>query len=456
MAGKRKIQAKVQHREPKFYAYLKQGSVAPWIREEKWTQDPWVWHGRNNGFPEYLRSLVDNCGPLERAITMLAQFIAGHGVRFYGPPDENGKRGKELPNAQAKFQEWVQDASEEEFLWRCAYDLAHGLGVSFNVRRSAETIVRLDHLDRFGLRSGKLVNGKVGEYYWSSDWHRHKEMPTDERFRPIQLKAFDANKPAPISTVFKKAYRPREPYYGGLWWMGAIQAAEVWTKIDNYNRTQIDLGFSPSAFLATQFSGTETELDKHDEEVEGAYTGGIGRGIFHVTYAEGEEKPELTILPRGNHAGELDGIRTGCADVIYDIFGIPSLLMRDRSEGLTSQERAIAIRLQQMQRTLVEPLQKMITQPIQQLMALSGIEVYEVSVNPLKVFDPVQSEAIIMASQTGNEAREERGDDPVTEEWGNMPLAQISKSKSDQQMEADAAALEKQLKMPLNGKPVKQ
>ena len=75
MAKKETIELKAK--TGSMYAYLRQGSVAPFIREERWTTDPWIWHGRKNLFPEYIRALVDNCGPLERCITMLAQFIAG-------------------------------------------------------------------------------------------------------------------------------------------------------------------------------------------------------------------------------------------------------------------------------------------------------------------------------------------------------------------------------------------
>lgn len=435
---------------PKFFAYLKQGDIAPYVREEKWTQDPWIHHGEDNLWPEKLRTLVDNCAPLERAITMLAKFIAGHGLRFYAPPDANGKRGPELPAAQAKFQEWMADSSEEEFLWRCAYDLAHGLGVTFNVRMAPKgetggTIARLDHLDRFGLRSGKLDAGRVNEYWWSTDWKRYKETTSDPLYKPIRLPAWDPAKPQRISTIFRKSYRPREPYYGGLFWLGAWTAAEVWTKVDNYNRSQIDMGFTPGMVLGVPFQGTESEWDEQDEAYEVAYTGPNGKGLLTFPMAPGDAVPFFQKLDRGNHAGEIDTIKAGAADTIYSTIGIPELLMRDRAEGLTSQERAIAIRLQQMERTVVEPLRKFITQPIQQLMSVSGIECYEACFESLKVFDPAQSEAEILASRTGNESRELRGEDPTTEEWGNMPLVQIQKSKSSQQMAAEAAALDKTL-----------
>jgi len=446
--GTPKIEGKPR-RKPKFMAFLREGTVAPWVREERWSVEPWVLHGSHNLYPEEVRTLVDNCGPLERSIRMLAQFIAGHGIRFYGPPKENGERGDEIQAAQRKFQEWMQDASEEEFLWRCAYDLAHGLGMTFNVRRSASQIVRLDHLDRFGLRCEKMKDGRITGYWWSSDWRRYMENNSDDRYKPFRLAAFDAMRPEKVATIFRRDYRPREPYYGGLWWMGAWAAAEVWTKVDKYNRTQVDLGFSPGVILGTRFDGPETEMDAYDKDVEETFTGSMGKGVFHIPLGPDEDEPFVKVLERGNHAGELDAMRSGSADVIYDVFGIPSLLMRDRAEGLTSQERAIAIRLQQMQRTLVDPLQKYITQPIQQLMALSGLDVYECNIVPLEIFDPVQSEAIVLASTTVNEARDQRGDEPLEGEDGEMLLAKV---KGGAVAPADENMKEKEMEVPPNGK----
>ena len=140
------------------------GSIAPDVKEGVVNGDEFIYHGRNNLFPEAVLSLVDNCAPLQSCVSLAQQFIAGHGIRFY---DEEGN---EIAEAQAKFQEWMKDASEEEFLHRVTYDLAHGLGASMQVRRSATgDIVALDHLDRFGLRSGKMKNAKVNGAPTNSD-----------------------------------------------------------------------------------------------------------------------------------------------------------------------------------------------------------------------------------------------------------------------------------------------
>lgn len=415
----------------KFMAYMREPTVGPYVPKEDLSTYPYVFHGRDNLYPEELRTLVDNCAPLERSITTLAEFIAGNGIRFYD------KEGNEIEEAQDKFQEWMGDSTEEEFLFRTGYDLAHGLGLTWGVRRAAGPIVRLDHWDRMGFRAAKTVNGKIPAMYWSDDWTETMRNNAG-KWTPRAIPTFDHDRADAEAILFDREYRPREPVYGRIFWLGCKAAAEVWVKVDRYNRTQLDTGFTPAVMLGTYFDGTETELDKHDELIEKAYTGSMGRGMFHFTMTSGEEPPFFQVLERANHAGELDQMRTETAEVIYDTFGIPSLLMKERKQGLTSQGDAITQRLQQFQRTVVAAKQKLITRNLVRLMNLEGVEVWEAKITPLEVFDPVQSEKILMASQTVNEAREMRGDEPLDGEEGEMLLVSVTSTGTPAADGADA------------------
>lgn len=424
MAKKNAIQLS-KNRVVEFKAFLRQGTVAPYVVEFLWQQDPWIWFGKNNFFPEHVRELVDNCGPLERSCTMMAHFIAGNGIKFLT------KDGTEIPAAAKKLEEWLSDTTEEEFFWQTCYDLAHGLGMNWNARRAAGgALVRLDHQDVCGLRAGKLVNGRSEQFYWSQNWPLFYQFRTDERYMPTEFQAFDfsgARKDA-ISTIYRKIYKPRQPYYAMPWFLGGMTAAEVWTLVDSYNRTQINTGFAPAFLLGTRFDGTESERDKHEEAMEDTFGGASGKGWLQFIMGPDELEPFFKELARGNHAGELDAIRKGSADVVYDTYGIPSILMRDLESGrFTSVSDVISTRLQQFQRTLVNPLQKLITSTLTRLMNLEGIEVYEAKIEDLQLFDPMQVKEVLMASMTVDEAREQRGEDPaVDQEWGKTPLAKVA------------------------------
>ena len=108
----------------------------------------------------------------------------------------------------------------------------------------------------------------------------------------------------------------------------------------------------------------------------------------------------------------------------------------------------MAIRLQQMQRTLVATMQKLPGRALTRLMNMAGIPVWESKSQPLEVFDPVQSEAIIKATQTVDKARELRGEEPHPDKKiGEMLIVQAEKLAADPE-EATKLA-EMKLKQPV-------
>lgn len=441
--AKKKTQAVLKSRpRVEFQSYLREPSVAPHVPKDDNSTIPYVEHGYDNLYPEEILNLATNCGPLQRAITQLAEFIAGMGWQFLD------KEGNEVPGAQEKFQEWMMESTEEEFNAQTAYDLAHGMGLTWGVRRSADgSIVRLDHRSRFGFRAQKTKAGKIPAMFWSDDWSLAQWNATDERFKPKPTPMYDwsGKKKFAEEVIFERQYHPRDPVYGRIFWLGCKRAAEVWVKVDNFNRTQLDTGFMASVILGTHFDGTDDQLDRHEERIELAYTGSMGKGVMHVNLQPGEEPPFVHEITRGNQAGELDEMRDSCAKVIYETFGIPELLMRDKAEGLSSQERALAIRLQQMQRTIVATMQKLPGRALTRLMNMENIPVWEAKVKPLEVFDPVQSEAIIMATQTVDKARELRGEEAHPDEKiGAMLIEQAKKLAADPEQEE--RLLDKKLK----------
>lgn len=417
--AKRRTTAAKRARRVSFKAYLRESSVAPVVDRDVIAQD-WVWHGMDNLYPVHLRKLVDNCGPLERSITQLSEFVAGTGITFVD------RDGKTIDGAQEVFQEWVSEMGEEAFLARCGYDVSHGLGLTLTVRRAfGGEIARVDHSPRMVWRMGKTREGYAPVMYRSGDWAK---ALSDVEYKPEGVELFDitGKMRTEEGVIFERQYHPLEPVYGRLFWMGAMRAAEVWVKVDNYNRTQIDTGFTPSVIIGTRFEGTEEEVAKHEDDVNLTMTGSGGKGAVVFTMGAGEGEPFFRELSRGNHAGELDQIGNRCADVIYDTFGIPSLLMRDREGGLTSQERAIAIRLQQLQRTVVARKQRMITAPLVKLMNLSGVPVWDARISPLQIFDPVQSEKVMLLSRSVNEVRADAGLEARPD--GEQILAEVARN----------------------------
>ena len=413
---------------PKFYAYLKEGTNAP-IVEERYTGNPWVYFGADNLFLENMRTIADNCVPLQRCIEMAAMFIAGRGIKFYD------REGNEMEAAQAKWQEWMQDTTEEDFLQATALDIALANTKSWVVRRGfGGGIVRVDHLDVSRLRAGKLMEGEVRNYYWSANWKevgaRGGAVP---RYRPIELPAFKMEERVPSAVIYSKTYKQNRDYYGEPWWLPAVADAEVWAKVPVFNKTQIDTGFKPTVHLHTYISADTKDLDQYDRDIEDAYTGANGRGIFHTFGTQDENAPVLNRLERGDHAGELDEIRAKAESIIVRAYGVPDILYRmDVVGGLTSAGNAMKAAADQFIYGFVKPKQQMITKDLVRLMNAEGIPVWEAEIKELELFDDdMQAEAIRLRSMTINELRDDMDLPELEDERGNIIPGLISQPMRD-------------------------
>ena len=408
---------------PKLYAYAKQGTVTPTVLE-RYTGEEWVYFGKRNLWPEDMRSLADNCGPLERCVHTTALMIAGNGVKFYD------KAGKEVEEARTVLNdELLKDTTEEAFLYSLAYDVAMMNACTINVRRAAGgDIVRLDHLDVTRFRSGVLgEDGKPSRYYWCSNWARQRE---GARFAPKPLEVYNDSVKAE-AVIYSRGYRQGSmgDVYSIPWWIGAINAAEVWAKIDAYNATQIDTGFSASVHLHTYTNRPDSELDTYDEKVMRAYSGARGRGIFHTYGTPEEGAPLLTKLDRGDHAGELDEIRDGAERVIYNAYGMPGILMGiETKTGMDGASKALSQAQAQVQAMLIRPKQQLITKALVRVLNDKGLtNVWEGKFDQMDIVEPGKDEVFArmaaMAAMDKNEYRVRELDLPPREgdEW-SKPL----------------------------------
>lgn len=388
----------------KFLNFFQQGTMTPRTKDTDALQDPWVRFGKDNLFPQYVQHLADNCAPLARAVETTALFAAGRGIRFVDA------QGNEIEAAQSMFQELVGDTTEEEFLGAIMYDIALFNACAFNVRRATGAdIVRIDHLDVSRLRAGKKVDGAVPAYYWSSDWAEHMAMRS--RAIPEVIPAYGVGVEAK-ECIYSKGYKPGKDYYGEPWWLGALQAAEVWAKIDAYNRTQIDTGFAPNVHIHVPSDMDDADMMELQKDMAASYYGARGKGAFLTTGKLGVEgdKVEVTPIDVTPNAGKLDAIRSEAAGVIYDGYGIPRILVTEQESGLASQGQAYKEQVNGWLKMRVYPMRKLFTRKLTAIMNAKGIPVWDAVIEDVDYISEEMDAALLrdayMNSVTQNEHRE--------------------------------------------------
>lgn len=356
----------------RFLNFFQQGSVTPRAKEEL-SADKFVRFGSDNLWPQYVQALADNCAPLARAVEVTASMMAGTGIRFVD------KEGNEIEAAQDIFQSWLTDTTEEEFLASVCYDIALFNACSLNVRRAAgASVVRLDHLDVSRLRSGYIKDGAVREFYWSSDWAEYAKS-RGSKYEPEIIPAYMADEFEAKACIYSRTYKPGKDYYGEPWWLGAMQAAEVWTKIDPYNRVQIDTNFVPNVHIHVPAHMDEADQAYLQRDMERAYYGARGKGAFLTTGNPGVEGDRVEITPINTtpNAGKLDTIREEAAAVIYDGYGIPRILVTEQSSGLASQGQSYKEQLNGFLKMRVYPGRKLLTRKLTALMNAAGVPVWD-------------------------------------------------------------------------------
>lgn len=421
---------------PKFYSYLPQGSVTPRIVEERYTGDKWVSFGKRNGWPAEMVELVQNTAPLQRCINTLAQLIAGNGIRFFN------KAGTEVEGARDTLQELLQHTTEEDFLYGLAQDIAFLNAPFGTVRRAAGgKIVRLDHMDVSRMRSGEILKetGDPTHYYWSTNWAKRTQH---ERYKEVEIPIYKPGEATgPIEAFYGKTYSPgsQGDVYALPWWLGCKNACEVWAKIDKYNQNQIDTGFAPGVHLHTFTNKSGKELLAYDEQVIDAYTGVNGEGLWHTYSVPGDNMaPQVTVIPRGNHAGELDEIRDSAERVIYNSYGMPAILMGlETKTGMDGASSAIQQAQVQLDRLLVIPKQQIITKLITRIMNDIGeSDVWDAKMDAISLVAPEQDQDLSrMATMAAMQVDEYRVNvlklEPIGGEVGKRMLKEGAAPKED-------------------------
>ena len=412
-------------RDPAYDGFLRDGTVSPFVYDDH-RRDPWVWFGSDNLAPERWRELADNCVPLARCHELAALFIAGKGVKFIN------EDGSENEQAQARFQEWVSETSEEEFMERIASDLTLLGAFAFDVTplRGGRRVGRIRHRDAMRVRLGHVdEDNRISTLYWAPDWVRiYNGRRSKKNYVPTEREALDLSKFQPDATAYVKAYKQGRDYYGEPWWLSAVPDAEVWAKVPIYNRTQMDTGFRPVVHLHMETEKDPNEIDKLYDDIVDSYTGSSAQGVF-LTFGRKGENVQLNQLERGDHAGELDEMRNNAEKCVVRACGVSPIIygLDGVSTGMDGASQALEQAVMQFQRTFVEPRQKIITRTFTKLMEADGIEVWDTVIEPLDIIDAktdvVQNRQAYMRSVTVNEHRELQLELPPIK-GGDMLLSQ--------------------------------
>lgn len=416
-------------------AMLPQGSLTPSMAESRYGKRPYINCGKDNLFLEFCRGMADNCGPLGASHNTMTQYVAGQGLEWLD------KDGNPVEKAYEVARRWFAHSSEKTVLNALASDVAllQAKVIDIAPSRDGKTaIAAIYHKDVCRLRL--LAKQKVADEYgvecwkvpgfvWCVDWEQGTKksweaLKADDRLRPEETKAFDWTNPSKKekTSIYARQYRQNTEYYGLPWWLPAVTSAEVWAAVPTFDRTQIYTGFRPAFHIHIFSDKDDVDMVQLRQEIEDNLTGPNGQAFTLTVGTVAEGAPTITKLERGDHAGELLDLMKRHADVVYEAYGVPKILMNvEVNTGLSGKGIAIVEEEASFIKRSVEPLQSLITDDFLKLMVqVEGVkEVATCRIKQNTVFNSKTDQELMrmryLRMTTVNEARTEAGldEDPT-------------------------------------------
>ena len=276
----------------------------PVIREVRGKD--YVFFGLDNLYPQHMKMVVGQSPTQGAIIKGKAGMMAGDGFLVNGTKTEVESKefiDKLDPKVKQAYLDFLANkngsATAEEINTKLADDFQFLGAMALEVVWSMDftKIVTLKYVDVTSIRTGKMHNGKVCEYWYSRDWF----YPTKEGFVPQRIAAFDVkNKTDYNQLIYIK--KGNLEYYGQPAYSEGISWVEIEGKLANFHLSNITNGFAPSMalkFYTKPGSPEEQSMIINGIKKQYAGTGNAGRAM--VFFSDGKDlAPDISDIPVSN------------------------------------------------------------------------------------------------------------------------------------------------------------
>lgn len=335
----------------------------------------WISWGKDNAYPDYLRSLRQEAATLKSVIDGIGDYVTGNRIE--------GRYPFEGRWVNRKRQTWRDLFRSLDRDWSTYGALA------FEVIRNAEgDIVELYWTDVRYIRT----NEDRSVFWYSEDWKKRWNKKKD-----IVIPAFQPDARAVASSLIY-VVNTEEQVYGECPFGGAVIAAELERDIDQYHLNSMHNGFTGSTLVnfnnGVPSDEVKREIEKNwDRKFSGFQN--AGRSVFSYN-DDREHQATIQELKASDFSDKYEALSKRSRQQIFtayranpNLFGIPT-----ESLGFSSEEYESAFKL--FNRTTVQPHQQTI------LDAIALVGDYGITIEPFSLQG--DEEAAKTATTTGQEA----------------------------------------------------
>jgi hypothetical protein len=261
---------------------------------EKTNQD-WVSFGEDNLYPNYLLELFLGSAINGALIKSIGAMIYGEGLAATDADENEATKESFL-----KLNGLLHD-SPDDVLKDLAMDLKLFGGCYVNViwSRDRKSISKISHIGAQYIRSGKMVDGEIDTYYYSSDWSKWKKS----EHKPRPYRAFNTKDRTQASQILMIRDKNPALFYGfAPDYVASTDYIQLDLEIAQFHLANISNGMFPS--MAINFKNgipSDDERRTIERQINSKFSGSGNSGRILLTFNDGgDTTPEIVPLDTNN------------------------------------------------------------------------------------------------------------------------------------------------------------
>lgn len=352
----------------------------------------WVYYGADNLYPYHLKRLI-NQSPTQGAIIKgKAGMMSGDGLLINGTmtTQESDALIKTLPNdIKALFDVFIKNPngkhSLNDIIYKLCLDYQTYGAFAIEVVWSMDftKIVTMKYVEVMNVRSGKLCNNKVEEYWYSRDWNYY----TKDGFIPKPIVAFNPLDKENYNQLIYITNGTLE-YYGDPAYSEGMSWVEIEGKLANFHLSNITNGFAPSMALKFyQKPGSPEQQQVIMKGIQKQYGGTGNAGRVMVFFSDGKDlAPDISDIPVSNLDKQYQSVNDLTIQSILTSNQVTSpLLFGISTPGQLGGNTELATAYQIFNSSVIEPDRKKLEAVLNMILEINGtgITISILPFNPL-------------------------------------------------------------------------
>ena len=295
-------------------------------------EDPrhdWVSFGEDNLYPNYLLELFLGSAINGALIKSIGAMIYGEGLEATNV-DEN----TDTKESYLRLNELLHN-TDDDVLKDLAMDLKLFGGCYVNViwSRDRSKIAKINHIPAQYIRSGKMVDGEIENYYYSANWSKSKKA----EYKPRAYKAFSTKDRTHASQILMIRDKNPALFYGfAPDYVAATDWIQMELEIAQFHLSNITSGMTPSMHVGFS-NGVPTEEERRtiERQLNQKFSGSGNAGKILITFNDGKEtQPIIEPIQMNDAQSAWEGMSKQAVNQILAGHRVTSpILFGIRSEG---------------------------------------------------------------------------------------------------------------------------